>query len=58
MLLGFDWAFNMDERINMKKRRMNFERKALWVIVSLDPTEGVRYTEPVNDFVEDDDDLE
>lgn len=37
---------------------MMFERKSLRVIVPLDPAEGARYTEPVRDFMEDDDDLD
>lgn len=34
---------------------MAFEKKALRVIMPLDFAEGVRYTEPVCDYVEDDD---
>lgn len=55
MLLGIDWAFNMDEVINLKKRRKTFEKKALRFIVPLDPAEGAHYTEPVRDYEEDDD---
>jgi len=44
--------------INLKKRKMMFERKSLRVVVPVDPAEGACYTEPVHDFVEDDDDLE
>ena len=36
---------------------MAFERKALRVVVPLDPAEGAHYTEPVRNFLEDDDDL-
>ena len=56
-LLGIDWAFDIDVVISLKKRKTTFERKALSVIVPLDPTEGACYTEPVHDFVVDDGDL-
>lgn len=56
-LLGIDWAFDMNAIINLKKHTMTFEKKELRVIVSLDPTEGVQYTEPICDY-EDDDDIE
>lgn len=58
MVLGFDWAFDMDAVINLKKEKMMFERKVLRVIVPLDPIEGRHYTKPVHHFVEDDDDLD
>ena len=54
-LLGIDWAFNMDALINLKKWKMTFERKVLRVIMPLDSVEGVRYTEPVQDYEEDND---
>lgn len=53
-LLGVDCTFDMDAVINMKKRRMTFEKKALKVIVSLDPIEGACYTNPVCDYEEED----
>lgn len=56
--LGIDWDFDMDAIINLKKRKMNFERKVLRVIVPLDLMEGSQYIEPIHDFVEDDDDLD
>lgn len=34
---------------------MKFVRKALWVIVPLDPNEGACYNEPVRDYEEEDD---
>jgi len=37
---------------------MSFERKSLRVIVPLDHSEGPRYTEPVCDYEERDDDLD
>lgn len=40
MLLGIDWAFDMDVVINIKIYKMTFERKEIRVIVSLDLTEG------------------
>lgn len=58
LLLGIDWAFHMDVVINLKKQKMIFERKLLRVVVPLDPAEGVRYNEPVCDYVKSDDDLD
>lgn len=55
MLLGIDWATNMNGVINLKKRKMIFEKKSLCVILPLDPTEGSCYTEPVRDYESDDD---
>lgn len=40
VILGIDWAFDMDAIINLEKRRMTFERKELRVITQLDLTEG------------------
>lgn len=54
-LLGIDWATDMNEVINMKKRKMIFEKKSLRVVVPLDPEEGSRYMEPVRDNKSDDD---
>ena len=47
MLLGIDWATNMNRVINLKNRKMIFEKKSLRVVVPLDPAKGVRYTEPM-----------
>ena len=46
-LLGIDWAFNNSTVVDLKKRRMNFEKDGLRVIAPLDPDEGQWYTEPV-----------
>jgi hypothetical protein len=46
-LLGLDWAFENQTIIDLKKRQMIFEVENLKVTVSLDPTEGRRYVEPV-----------
>lgn len=48
-LLGIDWATDMNGVINLKKRKMIFEKKSLRVIVLLDPNEGARYTKPMRD---------
>ena len=53
-LLGIDWATNMDGVINLKKRKMIFE-KSLRVIIPLDLAKGSRYMEPVFDNESDDD---
>lgn len=54
-LLGIDWGTNVNEVINLKKRKMIFEKKSLRVIITLDPAEGLHYTEPVRDYESDDD---
>ena len=54
VLLGRDWATDMNGVINLKIQKMIFEKKSLRVIVPLDPVEGACYTEPVCD--EDNDD--
>lgn len=48
-LLGIDWATDMNGIINLKKKKMIFEKRSLRVVVPLDPAEGVGYTEPVRD---------
>jgi len=45
----------MNGDINLKKRKMIFEKKSLRVIVPLDPAKGAQYTEPVRDDDSDDD---
>lgn len=54
-LLGIDWVTDMNGVINLKKRKMIFEKKSLYVVVPLDPTEGPGYTEMVRDYENDDD---
>jgi len=39
----------MNEVINLKKRKMIFEKKSLRIVVPMDPAEGACYMEPVND---------
>lgn len=46
MLLGIDWATDMNKFINLNKHKMIFEKKSLHVVV---PVEGARYTELVRD---------
>jgi len=48
-LLGIDWATYMNGIINLKKRKIIFEKNSLRVVIPLDPSEGKRYTEPVRD---------
>lgn len=50
-LLGIGWAIDMNKVINFNKRKMTFEKKSLWVVVPLDPTEGVCYTKPFHDYL-------
>lgn len=47
VLLGIDWATDMNGVINIKKRKMIFEKKSLCIVVPLDPVEGSRYIESV-----------
>jgi hypothetical protein len=49
MLLGIDWAFNNSTVVDLKKRRMTFEKYGLRVISPLDPDEGQRYTDPIRE---------
>lgn len=58
MLLGIDWVIDMNGVINMKKREMSFEKKPLRVVVPLDPREGARYTEPICNYDESEDELD
>lgn len=55
VLLRIDWEFDVNMVINLKKRNMKFEKKELRVIIFLDPTDGVRYMEPVQDYYEEED---
>ena len=48
VLLGLDWAIDMDDIINLKRIRMEFENNGTRVIIPLDPAKGERYTEPVH----------
>lgn len=48
-LLGIEWALDNKAIINLKKIKMIFEGKDLRVIAPLDPVEGPRYTEPVQE---------
>jgi len=54
-LLRIDQATDMNGVINLKKRKMIFEKKSLCVVVPLGPAEGACYTEPVRDDESDDD---
>eukprot|EP00253_Pinus_taeda_P026519 PITA_26519 len=46
-LLGIDWATDMNGVINLKKRKIIFEKNSLGAVVPLDPTKGSHYTEPL-----------
>jgi hypothetical protein len=39
-LLGIDWAFDNSTVVDLKKRRMTFEKDGLRVVAPLDPDEG------------------
>ena len=49
MLLGLDWAIDMEGIINLKKRSMIFENEGTRLIVPLDPVEGERYTKLIQE---------
>lgn len=47
VLLGIDQDIDMNRLINLKKKKMSFEKNSLKVIMPLDPAEGTCYTELV-----------
>jgi len=55
VLLGIDWASDMNGVINLKKWEMIFEKKSLCAVVPLDHAEGPRYTKPICNYESDDD---
>jgi len=54
VLLRIDWATDMNGVINLKNRKMIFEKKSLHLVIPLDSAEGPHYTEPVHDEGSDD----
>lgn len=52
--LGMDCATDTNGVINLKKRKIIFEKKSLRLVVPLDPAEGACYTELVRDEDSDD----
>jgi len=54
-LLGIYWATDMNGVINLKKRKMIFEKRSLCIVVPLDPAEGSYYMELLRDYDSDDD---
>ena len=48
-LLGLEFPFDTNEIINLNKRKIVFKKGDLGVIFPFDPSEGVRYIEPVCD---------
>jgi hypothetical protein len=51
-LLGIDWAYENYVVIDLKKETMTFESDGMKVTQPLDPYQGPRYTEPVDDNME------
>jgi hypothetical protein len=45
-LLGLDWAFDNQDIINLKTKKMASESGEYRVITPLDPLEGERFVEP------------
>ena len=54
-LVGIDWATDMNGAINLKKKKLIFEKNSLRIVVSRDPMEASRYIEQVRDYESDDD---
>jgi len=52
-LLRIDWATDMNGVINLKNHKMIFE-KSLRIVVPLDPAKGLRSTELVHEYDNDD----
>jgi hypothetical protein len=50
-LLGLDWAFDDQDIINFKTRKMIFDSREYRVIAPLDPSEGGKYVEPATDNI-------
>jgi hypothetical protein len=53
-LLGIDWAYENYAIIDLKKETMTFELDGMRVTQPLDPYQGPRYTEPIDDTLEPD----
>lgn len=53
-LPGIDWEFDMNVVNNLNKCNITFKKKELGVIVPFNLTEGVQYTEPVQNYYEED----
>jgi hypothetical protein len=51
ILLGIDWAFESNVVLNLKKRHMSFEAETLCMVAPIDPHEGDRCNEPVDEYV-------
>ena len=47
VLLGIDWVVDMNGIINLKQRKIIFEKNSRRVVVPLNPTEGPHYTKLV-----------
>jgi hypothetical protein len=46
---GIEWSFDNNAVLILKKRKMPFETDTLCVVVPLDPYEGDRYNDPVDE---------
>jgi len=49
-LLGIDWAFDNNVMLNLKKRKMSFETNTPCMVVPLDPYEGDRYNDIMDEY--------
>lgn len=47
--LGIDWAFEYYVMIEIKRETMNFEMGKVMMIHHMDPYQGSRFTQPIND---------
>lgn len=58
LLLGIDWAIDVNGVINLKKQTIPFKRKSLYILVPLYPAKGPCYIDPVHDHEDCYDDLD
>jgi hypothetical protein len=54
-LIGIDWAYDNYALINLNKYTMTFEVGRIKVVQPLDPYVGPRYTEPMDNNIEEED---
>jgi hypothetical protein len=48
-LLGIEWPFDNNVKLNLKKRRIPFETDTLCIVTPLDPYEGSHYNELIDE---------
>jgi hypothetical protein len=48
-LLSINWAFKRNVVLKLKKQHMSFETSTMCMITPLDPSEGNRYNDPMDE---------